>query len=1042
VELLSRKTKMMMRLATNGSRIQPNCVYIIPPGVYLGINGGLLRYEIPKDRQRIHLPLDYFLRTLAESCGDQSGCVILSGSGADGSLGIRAIKQYGGLVIAQQPEEATYDGMPRSAIETGLVDAVLPILDIPARLQSLFEQQIAKNGSRLSKEIYSVSTSELVDIIDLLRVQTGYDFDLYKTGTLTRRLERRMAFNNILDLDNYLILLRESKTEAQALVDDLLINVTSFFRDAAAFEYLEKNVIPELINNLADDRHIRIWVPGCSSGEEVYSLVILFQDYAAQVKKAITLQVFATDIDQDALTTARSGAYSASIAAEVSPERLAKYFIRTEKGYQISNALRQPITFTEHNLLSDPPFSRLQLVVCRNLLIYLKPEIQEKVFSLFHFSIADSGYIFLGPSENLGGMSERFETISAQYRIFKLSGSKKPAVYNMVGIGGATGNDGRATRRLAAKKPISLEALAHEAAYKEFAHTSVLINGQRNAVFFSGQIDRYLKLNDGNIDFNIPTMSRENIGHQIRVAIQLAEKSQRLVSVIGDLVGVDGIISNIEIKCYPVLGYYEPLLMLTFSDIPETTHSPKTPLLDGEVSALNLSERNLQGVRKELEDLLGDREEDRETISTLHEEYLSMKEEYQATNEELETSKEELQSTNEELVTLNSHLKQTLDAQHAIAADLQNILSSSELATVFLDKKLNVRFFTPPVQLLMNVRESDIGRPLSELRWQIEDNSLLEDTVNVLNNHEPILRDIKSAYGFWYHRKVLPYFINSGQVDGVVITLTDITEIKKAELAARQASNSKSLFLSTMSHELRTPLNAVLGFAEVLKDKALSGCHNEGCIESVEYIIAGGKHLLSLINDILDVSKIETGKVSMNRELISLSQFGDSVFHIINARAIRKNIKLVDKVDVDAEFVFVDSRALKQIMYNLLANAVEYTPDGGRITVFVESVGGGGIDISVIDTGCGIPADKLDRLMRPFEQVDNSYSRRHGGSGLGLFLVKCLTEANGGRFTLESIVGSGTKATVHFPPMPASYPDVGIDPEVSYKLFEPPSNST
>ena len=1017
VDLLRKRTRIRVNLITDGMTIEPNQIYLIPPGFYLTINECRFCLIEPGDGSRIILPFDTFLRSLAARWSDCCGCVVLSGSGSDGTLGARAVKQQGGLVVAQTPEEATFDNMPRSVIATGMVDAVMPTKLIPALIATYFRQKTT--WTRRPSEIMDPAlTATLGDIITILRDKTGHDFRLYKTATLLRRLDRRMALNNIDGPAAYLTLLQTKEEEPLALVADLLINVTSFFRDTPSFDWLGERVISNMIENAAENETIRLWIAGCSSGEEVYSLAILFHEQMAKRGKMVPLQVFATDIDPEALATARLGWYPKTIQTDVSQERLLRFFHKKDDGYAIIPSIRQMVTFAVHNLLLDPPYSRLHLIVCRNLLIYIKPEVQDRVFALFQFALADHGILFLGASESLGAAADQFETLSAPHRIFRLFDRKPTTVFSLPAVNRVVTDTiaGRTARRLLPAKPVGIEELAHRAIFKKYAPAAIVVNKRREAVFFDGPIDRYLKLAEGDPSFNVPTMARDNLGHVIRSAIQQVERESRGVSLSGTLLGPNDAQSTVTIECLPLLDQAEDLLLITFTDT-STPARPNTALLEAdELTAIQHVGRELDSVRKELDITLAERDNDREVISTLQEEYLSMREEFQSTSEELETSKEELQSTNEELTTLNNHLKKALDCQRSIADDLQNVLSASETATIFLDEKLSIKFFTPPVQKVVNIRSTDLGRPFRDLTLNITDSDIIHDAKLVLNTGQSSYREVIAGSGQWYARKAFPYRSDSNNFGGVVLTFADITDIKIAQLASQQASNAKSAFLATMSHELRTPLNAIIGFAEILRDHSSDGSANHEYADYAGHIIQAGKHLLAVINDILNVSKIESGKMRINPQDIDLSDFTMTVTTIIQERAAQKQITLTSQLDPNAISVWADPVALRQIVYNLLANAVEFTPEKGRITFEAVGAEDGGIDISVIDTGIGISARDLKRLTIPFEQVDNSLNRKHRGTGLGLSIVKGLTELHGGRVTINSVLGSGTSVTIHFPP--------------------------
>ncbi len=705
VELLQKRTSISIHEVKEGMAIEINNVYVIPPGEYLSIKDSLFKLTPPIDGCKIFLPYDNFLRSLAANFGDNCGCVILSGSGTDGTLGAKAIKQQGGLVVVQNPEEATFDNMPRSALATGLVDAALPAKLIPSLITTYFQQkvsiittyfqQISGYSTIHSEEQNQGLTECLNEAIDILKVATGKDFSHYKPATLLRRLERRMAICNIAVPSEYLLLLSTSDTEPRALISDLLINVTSFFRDAKLFDKLNNSVITKIIEDTSEDDPIRIWVAGCSSGEEVYSIIIMFYEMASKLSKQITLQIFATDIDHEAIATARNGYYHKLIEADVSCERLDRFFTKKGEGYQINTSVRKPVTFAVHNILSDPPYSRLDLLVCRNLLIYIQQDAQERLYSMFQYCLKDFGYIFLGSSESLGSSSIHYQAISQNARIYRLINRKPDNRFSLASVSSviSEGLSRKQARSITTAKPIGIEDLAHSAIFKKYAPAAIAINKRREAVFFEGPVDKYLRLAEGNIRFNVPTMARDNLGHAIRSVIQQVEEVRAGATITADLFGPADMISTVTIECLPLHNITEDLLLLTFVEGPPHSSITTESFEPGKHSEHEQTAHELKALRIEYQTAICDRDNDRELIGALQQEYLSMREEFQSTGEELETSREELQSTNEELITLNNHLTQSLDAQRVISDDLQNILNASEASTIILDNKMNVKLF-------------------------------------------------------------------------------------------------------------------------------------------------------------------------------------------------------------------------------------------------------------------------------------------------------------------------------------------------------------
>ncbi len=809
VELLTGHTRMTVRLAEDGTAIEPDHLYLIPPGSYLAAKDGHLCLSAPRERHGARLPFDFFLRSLAEDAGPRAICVVLSGSGADGSLGSKAIKEKGGLVIAQSPQEAEYAGMPRSAIETGAADLVLPIAGI-ARV-------LAERGRGIlpERDFECIIASDdqpswLGDIIDLLRTKTEHRFASYKAGTLRRRIERRIAMAVGTDPSSYLDLLRKNPAEVELLAKDLLINVTSFFRDPEAFATLAKDVIPSLLDGRTVDHSLRVWVAGCSSGEETYSIAILCAEAIAAIDKTIRLQIFASDIDEDAIAVARNGLYPPSIEIDVSPGRLSRFFIKEDRGYRVSAELRGAVVFAVQDVLVDPPFSRLDMVSCRNLLIYLRPDAQEKVLQLFHFALREGGILFLGSAETTHGLDTRFEPISKTERLYRRLGRTRTGPPHDGARSGALGGtvdnlpaQWRGKLGQSVPQAPSTGEMTRRILVEAFAPASVLINAKREVLYHSGRTDRYLHLPSGEPTQDVLAMARTGLRAKLAKAIEQARETAEPVTLAGARILQGNDAARVGIRVQRAGSSTETLLLVSFVD--EAEGPQKTITTD--VSAQDASkigelERELDAIRKELDGAVRDLATSREEERAVSEEAMSVNEEYQSTNEELLTSKEELQSLNEELTALNSQLHETLERQRSTSDDLQNILDSSSVATLFLDRDLNIRFFTPMAKSLFRFIASDIGRPLADLAPLSSDAELLADARKALETSHPIGREVDGPGDKWFMRRILPYRTSEGEVEGVVITYTDISEMK---VAAHQIEAGRA-YSDSIINTMRQPL--------------------------------------------------------------------------------------------------------------------------------------------------------------------------------------------------------------------------------------------
>ena len=801
-DLLAGHTRMPVAQAIEGALIEPNRIYLIPPAVSLAIADGKLHLSEPLERHGARMAFDFFLRSLAQECGGRSACVVLSGTGTDGSEGLKAVKKKGGFVIVQDPHEAAFDGMPKSAIKTGQADLILPVAQIPRALIQHFQDRtghssIVETGEKTDSERL------FVEILDLVKTKTGQDFSLYKTGTLTRRIERRVALAGVKDVSRYVASLRSNAMEIDKLAQDLLINVTQFFRDPPAFDALAESVIPELAAAQPLDRPLRIWAPGCSTGEEVYSLTILFLEAIAASRRNIKLQVFASDVDTRSVAFARAGVYGRETETQVSPERLSRFFAREGDRFRVVRELRDAVVFTVQDLLADPPFSRLDLISCRNVLIYLRPEAQGQILSLFHFALRAGGVLLLGRSETVGQFADSFKPINKKQRIYRHVGISRPGEVEFPKGRQVRERPERAPapRPRNAAHPVNLGDLASKLLLDILAPSAVLVDEKHVALFYCGAVDRFLRIAPGEAHRSVLAMAREGLRPKLRAALEEARETNELTWKSGAQMRRDGASAAVKIGVHPVLA--EGLFLVIF--IEESEQAPATsearPAPENASRVLQL-EQELDETRKELNTVIRDLEISNEELRAVNEEGLSINEEFQSTNEELETSKEELQSLNEELTALNAQLQETLEQQRATSTDLQNILNSSDVATLFLDASLNIRFYTPAAQSLFGVISTDIGRPLLDLAQRFHDTMLLLDARAVLANAAPLRREIEAHDGNWYIRSVLPYRTDQTAVEGVVITFACTSEMKAAERTIEAAKAYAEGIIATVKQPL------------------------------------------------------------------------------------------------------------------------------------------------------------------------------------------------------------------------------------------------
>ena len=1080
VELLAAHTSLDVVEATDGMPVEPEHLYVIPPGAYLSVSGGALHLSRPEARdgarRGARLPFDVLLRSLAGEYGSRVACVVLSGSGSDGSAGLRAIKAAGGFVVVQDPADAEYDGMPRSAIATGDVDTVAPAAGIPdallakgtARASTLAATQ---PGERLEAAGPDPSSPELMsEIIELLRLRTRHDFTPHKPGTLQRRIERRMAQASLGDdgLGRYLDLLRRDAGELDLLAKDLLIHVTSFFRDPVAYACLAETVIPVLLHGRAEagsqpgsqpgaqERLLRVWVPGCSTGEEAYSIVMLFHEAMAAREKnsghgaelRIKLQVFASDLDSDAVAVAREGLYPASIAAEVSPERLARFFSKEDgHGYRVLPDLRGAVVFTVQDLLSDPPFSRLDLVSCRNLMICLGPEAQPKAVALFHFSLREGGFLLLGSAETISEADGRFRMVQKSAHLYRHVGAKRPGDLCLADAapGPCWPRVARADRVPAPSRQASLAELCRQTVLDLHAPAAVLCDARHECLYLLGSTDGYLQMPPGQVTADLVAMARGALRPRLRAALVQAKQTATRVVAPGGRVVRDGHHVPFTLDVRPLQHEGEALLLVCFVDAPRLSRqgtAGKTPTHDAirdparpSVSRVTELEREVAALRAELEASNRALDASAEDQRAVTEEALSVNEEYQSTNEALLTSKEELQSLNEELTALNSQLAETLDRQRTTSEDLQNILYSKDVATLFLDRDLCIRFFTPATRALFNVIPGDIGRPLEDLHSLTTDIHLPADAHAVLHDLQPVEREIVTPGGTWFRRRILPYRTSGtprgthGGVEGVVISFNDITQRKRVAAAletakqeAEAATIAKSRFLAAASHDLRQPLQN-MALLQGLLTRAVTGSMASG--SALGLVLRMDQTLdamVGMLDTLLDINQIEAGVVRVELSDVHVDSLLDRMRDEFTDHAHAKDLGLL--LMPCGATIRTDPRLLEQMLRNLISNALKYTR-AGRVLVGCRRHGTGKrstLSIEVWDTGVGIPAVELDAVFDEFHQVGNEARERSRGLGLGLSIVQRLGKLLGHPIRARSSLGKGSVFIVETPRLPDPAP--------------------
>jgi two-component system CheB/CheR fusion protein len=1121
--LLNQFAQLPVSDIAEGHRIRPNHVFVAPANAIVELDKTAFRLSPIDGSNERRTPIDAFFRSMATSFGPRAVGLILSGAGSDGSVGVQEIANGGGMTMAQDPECAKYDSMPRSAIATGVIDHVLTPKEMAQELLAYVghvEQLAPESGEPPNQEEI---TQVLPQICELLDRVTSHNFKHYKTSTLVRRIQRRMQVLKLGDVESYLGRLNDSE-EVTQLFRELLIGVTSFFRDPEAFDVLAREVIRPLIERHRGDQ-LRFWVPGCATGEEAYSLAVIVREALEHESEAPSVQIFATDIDERALSIARQGLYPAGVAEHISKERLDRFFIKKGKRYQVTKELRESCLFSPHNLINDPPFSRLDLISCRNLLIYFGPHLQKKLIPLFHYALRPGGYVFLGPSENLSSHKELFAPISAKHRISQRKATATSSSVLLAGSGGYRG--GIRSPEALTEPPSDLHQFMQRILLDEFAPKSLVVTEEGQILSASGSMERYLTVTEGTFQNNVVRLARPGLRVGLRAALTDSIKIRRKVTHDKVSVQVDGGLQRVRITVQPMprVGEESDLFLIVFQDLgsllPREEAGGTTASEDAD-SIIEQLERELSSTREDLEKTIRDLEAVNEELKSSNEELVSMNEELQSANEELETSKEEVQRSNDALARAH--------------ANLSNLLTSTAIATIFLDDDLNIQSFTPAVAALYNVRPSDVGRPLDHITSRSAHMPPLPSPRVLQAQRGPQEDEVVTDDGHWYLRRCLPYYTHEGRAEGMVVTFIDVTALKRAEAAARRherqvqmitdalpvlisyidaeqryrfinqayerwlelpyqslegktvrevlgeaayeairphveqalagetvryeaevpyptgtrtiraeyvpdrgadgeirgyhslvhdisterqvahalaeakqtaehASRAKSEFLANMSHEIRTPMMAIMGYTELLQAH-IAEPDNLACIDAIR---RNGQHLVEIINDILDLSKIEAGM--MRTEFVRFAPGGvlREVIDGLRIRAAEKGLSLdLTHSGPLPATIESDPTRLRQVLLNLVVNAIKFTETGGILVVARMLAAERLLEIQVIDSGIGMKPDEAEKLFEPFTQGDGSLTRRHGGAGLGLAICKHLVKLLGGEIRVTSTAGQGS----------------------------------
>jgi two-component system, chemotaxis family, CheB/CheR fusion protein len=808
-EILQRSTPLPVVQAEDQMAVVPDHVYVIPPNRDMAIFHGTLQLSVPQEPRGQRMPIDAFLRSLAEDQGERAVGVILSGTGTDGTQGLRAILGAGGVALVQDPATAKYDGMPSSAIRAGFVTRVLPADKMPAALLA--------DAPRLSDRREPPSTaaprsdSGINRLLMLLRSATGRDFSLYKKSTIRRRIERRMAQHNLTDLELYGRYLKEHPSEVQALFKELLINVTSFFRDPEAFATLKQDILPQLLGNKPADYVFRAWVPGCSTGEEAYSISMLLREYMDENQREFRIQLYSTDLDEEAIAVARGGVYPPNIGADVTPERLRRFFTKQDAGYRIKKDIREMVVFAVQDAIKDPPFTRLDLVSCRNLMIYLEPELQDRLLLALHFALKPGGVLLLSPSESTGNHPELFAPLSRKWKLYRAVHSAAPTRAPTLGrppwTAGASAQEQTGTAKKAPQ--VDFAELTRRALLDSYAPASVLADAKGDILYVHGDTGKYLRPAPGQASLNVVTMARDGLQVDLRAALHAAAGQREGAVERNASVKLNGLAQAVRIGVRrlgdPEAG--QGLVLVSFQDL-ATAPSAK-PARSGRTTGspgarrVDELERELAYTRENLQATIEEQQASNEELKSTNEELQSTNEELQSTNEELETSKEELQSVNEELNTVNAELQAKIEQLGQMQNDMKNLLDNLSIGTIFLDQNLAIRRFTREAARVYRLVASDVGRPLADIKSVLAgDDPLVDEARRVLDCLAPCEREVRTAGGASYLARIQPYRTLENVIDGVVLTFTDISRRVEAEAAVTAARTLAEGIVDTVRESL------------------------------------------------------------------------------------------------------------------------------------------------------------------------------------------------------------------------------------------------
>jgi len=1038
-ELLSRTTKLAVEEVTDGTRVKPGHVYVIPPNTTMTISRHVLRLTPRVDADRKHTPIDIFLESLAQDQKSRAIGVILSGTSMDGIHGLRAIKDEGGITIAQDEKSAKYYDLPRSAVAAGVVDLILRPHDIAQELVKLSKHPYVPYLETETAEKLLPQT-DLDKIFGLLRKATGVDFAEYKHATIKRRILRRMLILKTHKMKDYLNNLKTNPGELSSLFQDILINVTGFFREPQTFDALKQVVFPSITKKRSADDPIRTWIPGCSTGEEVYSLAICLVEYLDHSSVHPPIQIFATDVNETVLEKARNGIYAASATASISAERLRRFFIKTNGSYQVNKTIRRMCVFAKQDVTADPPFSKLDLIICRNLLIYLGPALQKKLLPIFHYSLKPAGFLVLGDFETVGEFDNIFKVAKKRSKIY----SKRPVLSRKPLDFSTTYITERQVGKPTVNRPAEIQAPEPEI-FKEvdrilltrYSPASVIVNSELEIIQFRGRTGAFLEPAPGKASLNVLKMAREGMMTDLRGALDRARKSGATVRKEAIAIRSDEKYLDVNLEVVPLkTNRARPNFLVAFEEaLPKPASSAALGRAGGEKSGKERRAEDLKLVRLQqelsstkdyLQSIIQDKDASNQELKAANEEIQSSNEELQSTNEELETAKEELQSTNEELTTVNEELQnRNLELTQA-NNDMTNLNASANVPVLMMGSDLRLRSWGPLADKLFNLKASDLGRSIFDINLGVQ----LPDFKAIINEvvDNTISKEIeaKGPQGRWYMVRMGPYRTADNKIEGVVLAFVDIDRLKQGEAKLRARSEhledlveERSRMLSNatrlaaigetagmVGHDLRNPLQTIINTIhlakEAMKANSASTPEKDPRVESaLETIREQADFMNKIVSDLQDYAK-QAKPTFVEYDMQRL--INDSLSSI----PVPKSVEVSSSLETGFPKLSVDPGLLRRAFTNIITNALQAMPDGGKLKIRAwtsQNIAA----VSFQDTGIGIPEDVKTKMFSPL------FTTREKGVGLGLAVTKRLIESHKGEIKVFSKMGEGTTLTVELP---------------------------